>query len=153
MAKLHAVWVHGVSVRPQEQGYFTSMRYCGNSAQFLSHGAQWFHFSIPTPVIVDDLSSRLVKVFLLYNTAPSARITFVHLHDGASLLTGEVHEGLNLKGDHSLKLDSSNTWAVPSKPHIHFGLALSFMVSFGDPVPLAVPSIEFVAAGADFEVG
>ena len=56
----------------------------------------WFHIPIPTPVIVDEIRSPLVKVFVFYR-ATYTMITNVHIYDGSQPV--KIFDGLNLSGD------------------------------------------------------
>lgn len=149
MAKIQANWIHGTAVQLEKEGYFISKARTGFGAVFRTHGGQWFHFAIPTPVIVDSTRSTLKKVFVLFKTEGSARITSLHLYDGAKKFAS--FDGLSLNGDHSQSLDPNNVW-LPNPPHeMLFGLGLSLHVEFGNPTPGGVPGIWFMTAGADFE--
>ena len=81
MPKLQASWVHGSSVQIEREGYFISKRRTGYGAHFNTHGSEWFHFAIPTPVILDGQRSSVKKVFVFYMTEGAAKITSVHLYD------------------------------------------------------------------------
>lgn len=144
----YALWVHGTSVQAQRQGYFLSQTRLGNGARFQTHGQEWFHFAIPTPVIIASKDSLLEKVFVLYLTEGTAKITRLHVWDGNTRL--HAFENLYLIGDHSSQLDASNSWTLPIQKHIKFGLGISVHVDFGPPAPQGVPVCQFVTAGADF---
>ena len=62
MSKLQASWVHGSSVQAQREGYFIAKRRHGSGTVFKTHGKEWFHFAIPTPVIVNSQRASLAKV-------------------------------------------------------------------------------------------
>jgi len=149
MAKLQANWIHGTAVQMEKEGYFISKARTGFGSVFRTHGAQWFHFAIPTPVIVDSMRATLKKAFIFYKTEGTAKITALHLYDGAKKFAG--FDGLGLSGDHSQSIDASNMW-LPNPPHeMLFGLGLSILVDFGVPTAGSVPGIWFMTAGADFE--
>jgi hypothetical protein len=131
------------------EGYFISKQIAGYSAIFCTQGKEWFHFAIPTPVIIGGCNSTLQKVFVLYKTTLGAKITAVHVYDGVTKF--QAFDKIELEGDHSKNLDNSNTW--PVKPvHIRFGLGISVNVDFGKATPKGVPEIRFVSAGADFVI-
>ncbi len=148
MPKLQASWIHGVAVQPEQELYSISKQRTGYAAIFRTHGAEWFHFAIPTPVITDGQHSTVKKVFMLYKTEGTAKITAVHVYDAGAKIF--AIDNLTLTGDHSQNLDSSNTWLVTPHP-MTFGLGISVHVDFGDATPGGVPSIRFTTAGADFE--
>jgi hypothetical protein len=148
MAKLQALWVHGSSVQIEREGYFISKQRAGFGTILRTHGKEWFHFAIPTPVYLEGESSELTKVFILFKTEGTAMITAMHVYDGSKKVHGV--EPIDFKGDHSTQLDNCNTWALPAV-HINYGLGISVQVDFGPPSTVGVPSIQFVSAGADFK--
>jgi len=147
MATKQAMWVHGTSVQAEREGYFISRVRPAWGAVFRTQGSEWFHCAIPTPVIFGGQNSTLQKVFVLYKTGLGAKITQLHIFDGAA----KIQEFLNLQfsGDHSQALDGQNTWNV-NPVHIKFGLGLSVLVEFGNATVTGVPEITFSSAGADF---
>ena len=146
MAK-HAMWIHGHAVRAQREGYALSKTYVGWGAVYQTHGSEWFQVAIPTPVIVSGADTTLEKVFVLFRTSGTTKITSLHLWDGPTKI--QALAGLARSGDHSSKLDSGNTWTV-TPVHIKWGLGISVFVDFGPPSKLGVPEITFASAGADF---
>ena len=105
----------------------------------------WFHFPMPTPVILDDVRPQLVRVFVFYK-ATFTEITHIHLYDGpARVKTFDV----SLSGDHSTAIDDSNTWSIDPPLTIFFGLGISVGVTF-HPVSHAPNELLFTTAGADF---
>jgi hypothetical protein len=147
MAIKQAMWVHGTSVQAERAGYFINKRRPAWGAEFSTQGSEWFHFAVPTPVIFGGQNSTLQKVFVLYKTSLTAKITQVHLFDAAV----KVQEFLNLQlsGDHTQALDGQNTW-MPNPVHVKFGLGISIFVEFGSATVSGVPTITFSSAGADF---
>lgn len=149
MPKKQAIWIHGTSAQMEREGYFISKKRVGYGAAFLTHGEEWFHFSIPTPVILDGYKSSLEKVFVLYKTSNTSKITDVKIFDGFT----KIHSFTNLQnynGDHSQVLDDKNTWELPQLKKVKYGIGISVKVDFGPKTQNAVPSILFVSAGADF---
>ena len=142
-----AQWVHGHAVRAQREGYPLSRIYAGWGAIYQTHGGEWFQIAIPTPVIVGSVDTTLQKMFVLYKTTGTAKVTAVHFWDGPTKI--QAFDGLALSGDHSGKLDSDNTWTV-NPVHIKWGLGISVYVDFGPPSKIGVPAITFASAGADF---
>lgn len=153
MAKLQAWWIHGSSVQIKREGYFISKHRPGYGAHFNSHNepgkGEWFHFAIPTPVYVEGQESTLKKIFVLYKTELTAKITAVHIYDAGKHFAS--FDNLSLTGDHSQGLDPNNTWIITNAPHIAFGLGISVHVDFGPRQTNGVPGIWFRSAGADFE--
>lgn len=146
MAK-HAMWIHGHAVQAQREGYALSKIYAGWGAIYKTHGGEWFHIAVPTPVIIGGVSPTLQKVFVLFKTVGTAKITRVHLWDGPTKI--QAFEGLARSGDHSGKLDSDNSWNV-NPVNIKWGFGISVHVDFGPPSQVGVPQITFISAGTDF---
>ncbi len=147
MAHKQAFWVHGTSVQMEREGYFISKQRAGYAAMFKTHGKEWFHFAIPTPVIVNDKRTKLKRIFVLYETKGTAKITNIHIHDGVK--TVKAFKKISFSGDHSKKIDKYNVWEI--KPvQVKFGLGISVHVDFGPPTKLGVPEIRFTSAGADY---
>jgi len=147
MAKLQAFWVHGVSVQMEREGYFISKRRYGFGAKFNTHGEEWFHFAIPTPVILDGKRSSLIKIFVLYETEGTAKITAVHAYDAGWKF--KSFDNLSLSGNHST-IDDYNSWLIDPPREIIYGLGISVHVDFGERRKDSVPGILFRSAGADF---
>jgi hypothetical protein len=154
MAKLQAMWIHGSGVAPAREGYFISKVKLCNGTYFTSqndpgNGGEWFHFAIPTPVILDGQRAVLKKIYVFYKTDLSAKITIIHVYDASKKIAG--FEPLSLEKDHSTVVDKYNSWAIPNSPAVGFGIGISVFVDFGKATPDRVPGILFTTAGADFE--
>ncbi len=149
MAKLQASWVHGSSVQMEREGYFISKRRTGYGAHFNTHGKEWFHFAIPTPVILDGQRASLKKIFVFYKTEGAAKITAVHVYDGGGK-PFKKFDNLSHSGDHSTGVDKDNSWVITPVHSMGFGLGISVLVNFGAATTSGVPGILFVTAGADF---
>jgi hypothetical protein len=104
----------------------------------------WFHASIPTPVLVDGVRVRAEKVFVLFRSDPGARIENVHVWDGSQRKIFEDNI-LRLTGNFSATIGGSNSWIIPGSPEMQWGLGLSVRVNF-----LQDAHITFTSAGADF---
>ena len=148
MAKLQASWIHGTSVQPEREGYHVSKKFAGHGATFRTYGKEWFHFSIPTPVIVDGKRASLKKTFVLYKTTGTSKVTNVRVYDGTKII--KAFDKIGLKGDHSASIDKNNTWVISPAPKIKYGVGISVCVDFGGPTKVGVPAIMFTTAGADF---
>jgi hypothetical protein len=149
MGKLQAYWVHGTAVQMEREGYFVSKQYSGCAAKFNTHLSEWFHFAIPTPVIIDGHRPKLKKVFVFYQTTGTAKLTAIHVYDAGKKI--KAWDDLSLTGDHSVKIDEKNSWNIAPALTVYYGLGLSVNVNFGSPTPGKVPGIWFMTAGADFE--
>lgn len=144
----HASWVHGNAVKLAREGFSLSTQYTGWGAVIQTHGAEWFHFTVPTPVIVNGQRASIEKLFVMFSTTGTARITAVHVWDGPDMIQG--YDNLSIAGDHSKDLDAQNTWLPQARP-MRWGIDISVCVDFGPPSNIAVPQITFTAAGADFQ--
>jgi hypothetical protein len=154
MAKLQSFWIHGSGVIAEREGYFISKQRAGYGAYFTSQnepgkGGEWFHFAVPTPVIVDGQRSVLKKVYVFYKTDLSANITAIHIYDGTKKIA--AFDSLSLGKDHSSNIDKFNSWTILNSPALGYGLGISIHVDFGKATPDRVPGILFTTAGADFE--
>lgn len=141
----YAFWIHGNNVEVQDPNSVIEGRFdWGTQYINRSDNENWFHFPIPTPVIIDDVRPPLIRVFVFYN-AVTATINEVRVRDGSRLVTAFTN--LNLVGDHSSgPEDNINSWKIDPPAGIAFGLGIS--------VAAAIPrhqAIIFTTAGADFQ--
>lgn len=142
-------WVHGSSAQMGREGYFISKERDGRGAIFKTHGKEWFHFAVPTPVLVDGRRLFLTNIFLLYGTLGTSKITAIHLFDGSYKF--KAFDKLDKCGDHFESVDEDNKWIIRPPKMMKFALGLSVEVDFGPPSIFGVPSIMFAAAGANFQ--
>jgi len=141
----HAMWVHGTSLQVevpdqiealQRLGFFTRLTGKPNSTN-------WFHFAIPTPVIVDGDRKAVGPVILRFRTlSPQAIVRDVHIYDGEARIA--AHDGVNLSGDHFFE-----RFGVAQSPEVLWGLGISIGVTFGGGTA-DDRSMDFIAAGCDF---
>lgn len=142
MAVTHAMWTHGNSMQIEFPDRLTSVWRAGFYIRVESEADQdnWFHFAIPTTVLVDDVRMRAESVMIRFRTgASSGKVTAVHVYDGENRIA--THDGLAL---------NPNDWAferfdVPGNPEVYWGLGISIGVSF----PGRPGSMEFSSAGCD----
>jgi hypothetical protein len=147
-----AIWIHGNIVEVQFPERVNQRKFDWGTL-YTSRGSpaeNWFHFPIPTPVIVDDQRPPLSKVFVFYN-ARSAAITEVGIRDGSKDVKKFID--LNLSGDHSSNVDSANSWVIDPPTTIFFGLGISLKANIASPHPDTPQNsgIIFTTAGADFK--
>jgi hypothetical protein len=147
-----AMWIHGNIVQVQIPERVNEGRFDWGTSYTRRKDAQgenWFHFPIPTPVIVDDQRPLLAKVFVFYETR-SSRITEVRVRDGTTDV--KRFENLTLAGDHRSSVDSSNSWDIDPPTTIFFGLGISVHADIGSiPHRRGAPEeVIFTTAGADF---
>jgi hypothetical protein len=102
----------------------------------------WFHFAVPTPVIVNDKRLKVGSVMLRFRTGSAdARVKHVHVYDGEKKIA--QHNNVNLYGENMFK-----RFDVPGHPPVQWGLGISIGVGFG--VESMSHQMEFISAGCDF---
>jgi hypothetical protein len=141
-ALAHAMWVHGTSVQEEFPDRLQNIRRLGPYGLFDGKPgtSNWFHFAIPTPVIVDNRRLRLESVMLQFLASRDTWVTNVHIYDGYQKI--EWFDGLAMTGDHWFeRFDTLN-------PLVRFGIGVSIGVRFGRR--RVQHRIRFVSAGGDF---
>ena len=146
MAINHAMWVHGHTMNVEypnqlkevwRAGYF--IRLTGKPNTF-----NWFHFYIPTPVIVGDKRLNIHSAMVRFKTLGSkAVITNVHIYDGEKKIAN--HNNLNLVNSNY----QYTRFNVPGKPKVLWGVGVSVCVKFNGTKD-AENIIDFSSAGVDF---
>jgi hypothetical protein len=141
-----AMWTHGHSVAVEFPDRIKSEWRAGFFIRIVGKPAttNWFHFGIPTPVIVNDnrlvIDSALVR---LRSLSTHADITNVHIFDGENRVA--AHDGLDM---------SPTSWqmlrfAVPTRPEVRWGVGLTLGVRFAGTTD-EQNTMEISAAGVDF---
>jgi hypothetical protein len=162
---LTAIWVHGNAVRaqliggsgltspgPNEQVEgvpWTDLagfpRGWGTTYRCRNNNSNWFHFSIPTPAVLNDHRYSVKRVFVFYNAEGSARLTQIDAWDGAKCIQSFPVAGSGGDFTHII-VDNVNAWFLDSK--MQWGLGISANFSFGE----TASNVTFAAAGADFDL-
>jgi hypothetical protein len=139
----HAMWIHGTSSHEQYPERLKTSRRVGLYALYEGKPGthNWFHFAIPTPVIVNGRRLRLDSVMLTFLTTPDVWVTNVHIYDGHRRI--ESYDGLSLTRSHWFE-----RWDVLNK-RVSRGVGISVGVRFGTDEARRY-LIGFVSAGADF---
>lgn len=144
VAITYASWIHGHSMDIESPDRIAS-QWCagfGFTVEGKPGTTNWFHFAIPTPVIINNVRLRPSSVMLRFTTGSlDAFVTNVHIYDGEN----KIAEYNNLT------LSLSNPLArfvVPTQPLMGYGLGISVGVGFG--VEAMDHHIDFIAAGCDF---
>ena len=142
-----ALWEHGNVVQCEAPERLKGSMYLGWGSEFSGRpsSTNWFHLPVTTPAVKDAARPVLGKVFVLYETTGSARITAVHLYDGKEEIRS--FDGLGLAGAHRGAIDAANCFYVTPPVTVSYGLGVSVCVDFGTS---ADSSISFASAGADF---
>jgi hypothetical protein len=172
---MQAMWVHGNTAVAQFVGglNFTSPGTVGHETTQVG-GQNWtdivgvpqgpgkifrgrkgttnfFHFCIPTPVILNDRRHRLDRVFVLYSADSEVKVTNVLVFDGPRLIDRATLPAPPLgpprDGTHGFADLQENVTLhkIEARPEILFGVGISVQVSFDQE-----GNITFTAAGADF---
>jgi hypothetical protein len=142
----YASWIHGHSMAIEQPDLIASQWRAGFGYWIEGKPGtnNWFHFAIPTPVIVNDVRLRADSVMLRFRTSSiDAIVQNVHVYDGKTKIA-EYND---------TKLTMENLFVrflVPDKPLLAWGLGISVGVGFG--VEAMDHHMEFIAAGCDFVV-
>ena len=154
---MYAMWTHGSSVQVEFPD-IASVERRGFSARIVQpkrptgfsgspppplSSTNWFHFAIPTPVIVSNKRAKLDSVILKFNTSQEkVFVSNVHIYDGPNRIA--AYDQLRFFGEHG-----SERFEVRNQPEVQWGVGISIAVSFAERPE---SWIEFVSAGADFLV-
>lgn len=141
----HAMWVHGTSIQIELPDQIESIRRFGFYTRIVGkqNTMNWFHFAIPTPVIVDGDRKEVGSIILRFRTgSPNAVVRDVHIYDGEVRIA--AHDGVNLSGNHFFE-----RFGVAHSPPILWGVGISIGVRFGGG-SATERSMDFIAAGCDF---
>jgi len=141
-----ASWIHGHSMEieyPDRMVSTVRKRYA-----FQVEGkpgtTNWFHFAIPTPVIINDVRLQIASVLLRFTTGSiDSFVRDVHIYDGEKRIA--VHDGVYLAEENSLV-----RFEVPETPYLALGLGISLGVGFG--VEMMAHTMSFISAGGDFVI-
>jgi hypothetical protein len=173
MSIVYASWVHGntavVEFKEKLVAHDNHLctiddipAYCGyinrgDGATFYGefNTSNWFHFTIPTPVIIDNKRLKVAKIFLLYNcgynnyeTNPDGtRLKSIHLWDGQQRI--KEFNNLNYSGFYNNSITSEYCWEITPPLSVYFGLNIATEVEFIGNYS-KYHKIKFISAGADF---
>lgn len=149
MAKYkQAMWIHGHSLHVEYPDRVKSIARAGFLVQIVGKKdtLNWFHFSIPTSVIVKDKRQMIDSVMLRFKTGhANTAVTNVHIYDGERKIAS--HDGLNI----SFNNFNSRRFDVPGKTDISWGVGISVCVKFKGTSD-AQNTIAFSSAGCDFDL-
>lgn len=144
VALAEAMWAHGYSMqieypdniaRAWKAGFYYEVEGKANTNN-------WFHFAVPTTVIVDDRRLRVGSVMVLFETlSPDAIVRDVHIYDGPDRIA--TYNGVNITGNAGFR-----RFDVPSHPAVKWGIGISLGVTFGGGTGSRV--MRFKSAGCDF---
>lgn len=141
-----ASWIHGHSMEIEYPDRMDSAIRRGGAYVLAGKpgSSNWFHFAIPTPVIVEDVRLRLDAVMLRFVTGSiDAFVRDVHVYDGESRIVAFQ----------DLYLSEQNGFVrlvVPETPAVRWGIGLSLGVGFGvEPMD---HTMQFISAGVDLVI-
>lgn len=139
----HAMWTHGTSTHEEFPARLKYTRRLGFYALFEGKPGttNWFHYAIPTPVIVNSKRLKLDSVMLMFLTDPDVYVTNVHIYDAHVKI--ESYDGLALTGAHWFE-----RFDARKNPSVRFGIGISIGVRFGKKD--GPHRIGFISAGGDF---
>ena len=140
----YASWIHGHSMqveypdrlaRHERLGWGTVVE--GNPGT-----SNWFHFAIPTPVVLNDVRLQADSIMVCFNVeSVDAIIENVHVYDGPNRIA--TFENINLQPEEPFV-----RLTLPDTPTMGLALGLSLGVAFGvEPVN---HTMMFSAIGCDF---
>ena len=146
MALEQAMWAHGHGMAVEVPGNLKSEWRAGFFIRVVGkpNTTNWFHFAIPTAVIVNDNRLRIDSALLRYRCGSAlADITNLHVFDGENRVFAA--DNLNL----SPTALTVTRWTLPNKPDVFWGVGVTVGVRFGGAND-AQNTMEFAAAGVDF---
>jgi hypothetical protein len=142
----HASWIHGHSMEIEYPDRMASAIRRGYAFQVEGKPGtnNWFHFAIPTPVIIDDVRLQIDSVMLRMTTGSvDSFVRDVHIYDGEVRIA--VHNDVYLMEDNGFV-----RFEVPETPYLLWGLGISLGVGFG--VEMMAHTMDFISVGADFVI-
>jgi hypothetical protein len=146
MALEKAMWAHGHGMAVEVPGNLKSEWRAGFFIRVVGKPGttNWFHFAIPTAVIVDGNRLRIDSALLRYRCgSSSADITNLHVFDGENRVFAA--DNLNL----SPTALTVTRWVLPNKPEVFWGVGVTVGVRFNGATD-AANTMEFASAGVDF---
>lgn len=141
----HAMWAHGTDLHVEVDANVESMRRYGFFTRVIGRPGttNWYHFAIPTPVIVDGNRLAFARAMLrLITGGPSAVVRDVHIYDGSARIA--AHNSVNLSGTLPFSV-----FGVPHKPNAFWGAGISIGVTTGAGTA-AQRRMDIISAGIDF---
>ncbi len=142
----YASWIHGHSMQIEYPDRIANQRRTGMSFDIegIPGTDNWFHFAVPTPVIINDIRMQAHQVMLCFKTGSiDAFLRDVHVYDGVTRIA-EFND-INLSKDQPFV-----SLVLPGAPLMWQALGISLGVGFG--VEMMDHKMEFYAAGCDFVI-
>jgi hypothetical protein len=142
----YASWIHGHSMEIEYPDRMVNAVRRGYAFEVegMPGTTNWFHFAIPTPVIINDVRLQIGSVMLRFSTGSvDSFVRDVHIYDGEQRIA--LHDGVYLAEDNGFV-----RFEVPETPYLAWGLGISLGVGFG--VEMMAHTMSFIAAGGDFVI-
>lgn len=156
---MQAMWVHGNSASIQLNGFgrgpgedINGLSWTAVEGLRLGWGVQyrcqdnsgyWFHFAIPTPVILNGVHAHLRRVMVLFTADPGVTLGSVHVWDGPSRVFAQ--DALAIGGANLGLIPGRNSFDIPDRS-VNWGIGISMLFNFADP-----GSVTLHTAGVDLE--
>jgi hypothetical protein len=140
-----AMWTHGVSLQVEVDANVESLRRYGFFTRVVGkpNTTNWYHFAIPTPVIVKGNRLAFARAMLrLITGGTNAVVRDVHIYDGSSRIA--AHQSVNLSGDLPFAV-----FGIAHKPDVFWGAGISIGVTTGGGTAMD-RRMDFISAGIDF---
>ena len=141
----HAMWTHGTDLHVEVDANVESIRRFGFYTRVVGrpNTTNWYHFAVPTPVIVSGNRLGICRAMLrLVTGGTSAVVRDVHVYDGEARIA--AHQFVNLSGSVPFA-----AFGVAHKPDILWGVGISIGVSTGAGTA-AQRRLDVISAGVDF---
>lgn len=142
-----AMWTHGHGMEIEFPDRIATTWRAGFFIRVIGkpNTTNWFHFHIPTTVIIKNKRLEIDSAMLRYRTgSANAAVTNVHIFDGENRIAAQ--DGLNLSPQGNFVFQRFN---APGKPDVLWGTGVTVGVRFGGGND-AQRTMEFAAAGIDF---
>jgi peptidoglycan hydrolase-like protein with peptidoglycan-binding domain len=141
-----ASWLHGTAVTVEVPASMESVRRFGFFTRLIgkANTTNWFHFALPTPVIVNGDRKVVGPCMLRFQTGgTNAVVRDVHIYDGEVRVA--AHNGVNLSGNQPFR-----RFGVAHAPEVLWGVGISIGVKYGGGTA-AQRTIDLISAGCDFQ--
>lgn len=141
-----AMWAHGHSMAIEVPGNIKSEWRAGFFIRVIGkpNTTNWFHFAVPTTVIVNDNRLRIDSAMLRMRSGSTlADITNVHVFDGENRVFAQ--DNMNF----SPTAFGLERFSLPNKPDVLWGVGITLGVRFTGTTD-AQNTMEFASVGIDF---
>jgi hypothetical protein len=142
----YASWIHGHSMQVEYPDRLARQEHngWGTDIEGKPGTINWFHFAIPTPVIIDDVRLQADSIMLSFKTGSlDAFLRDVHVYDGGNTIA--IFDNVYLSQEQPFV-----RLVLPDTPYMGQGLGISLGVGFGvEPMD---HTMTFYAVGCDFVI-